>query len=71
MEFERIRREKLEVQLDHTRQELEKSIKSLRDYETKVGVLQFSLGIKALKHNIICIPIPIKGCSTRTLYTTH
>jgi hypothetical protein len=38
LEYERIRREKLEVQLDHTRQELERSIKSLRDYETKVNI---------------------------------
>jgi hypothetical protein len=37
LEHERLRREKLEVQLDHTRQELEKAIKSLRDYETKVS----------------------------------
>jgi len=37
LEHERLRREKLEVQLDHTRQELEKAVKSLRDYETKVS----------------------------------
>lgn len=36
LEFERIKREKLEVQLDHSRQELEKSLKMLKDYETKV-----------------------------------
>lgn len=40
LEYERLRREKLEFQLDHSRQELEKAIKSLRDYETKVVVLE-------------------------------
>lgn len=45
MEYERIRREKLELQLDNCRQELEKSIRSLRDYETKVVVLERYLQI--------------------------
>ena len=40
LEYERLRREKLELQLDHTRQELEKAIKSVREYETKVLVLE-------------------------------
>ena len=40
MEFERLKREKLEAQLDHTRQELEKSLKNLSDYETKLIVLE-------------------------------
>lgn len=40
LELERLRREKLEFQLDNTRQELEKSIKSLRDYESKVLILE-------------------------------
>lgn len=40
MEFERVRREKLEVQLDNCRQELEKSMKSIHDYENKVLVLE-------------------------------
>ena len=40
LDFERVRKEKLEMQLDHTRQELEKAVKSIRDYETKVLVLE-------------------------------
>lgn len=40
LEVERIRREKLELQLDNCRQELERTLKSLRDYETKVVVLE-------------------------------
>ncbi|CAF1124804.1 unnamed protein product, partial [Brachionus calyciflorus] len=40
LELERVRREKLEAQLDNCRQELEKAIKNLREYETKVLVLE-------------------------------
>ncbi|CAF0768172.1 unnamed protein product [Brachionus calyciflorus] len=40
LELERVRREKLEAQLDNCRQELEKAIKNLREYETKVIVLE-------------------------------
>ncbi|RNA14408.1 ankyrin repeat domain-containing 42 [Brachionus plicatilis] len=40
LEMERIRREKLESQLDNCRQELERTIKSLREHETKVVVLE-------------------------------
>lgn len=38
--MERIRREKLESQLDNCRQELEKTINNLREFETKVAVLE-------------------------------
>ena len=37
LEFEKLKREKLEAQLDSNRQELEKYIKNLREYETKVN----------------------------------
>lgn len=40
LEFERIKREKLEVQLDSTHQELERHVRTVRDYETKVLVLE-------------------------------
>jgi hypothetical protein len=36
LHYERLRREKLETQLDHTRLELEKATKSARENETKV-----------------------------------
>ena len=40
LECERLRREKLEAQLDACRQEIEKSVKTLRDYETKVNIME-------------------------------
>lgn len=40
MELERLKREKLEAQLDQCRQEIEKCVKQLRQYERKIEIME-------------------------------
>lgn len=51
LEMERIRREKLESQLDNCRQELEKTITNLREFETKVIVLERYIQLTSKQNN--------------------
>lgn len=70
MEHERLRREKLEVQLDHTRQELEKAVKSLRDYETKVSFENY-LVTQTHGHSKYISEFDMKGGLVGKIHSAH